>query len=94
MNFGDVNWEGYTNYYFNPITKINYKARSRINKHYTSNSNKTNIKVIWEHEICLGLGLDHVSSIKRVMYNSASAAYKNGITKLTADEKAGINKLY
>jgi len=66
----------------------------KSNDYYLGGASVTRMKVVWLHEIGHGLGLDHVGTVKRVMYKSASDAYNAGVTALTDDEISGINKLY
>jgi predicted Zn-dependent protease len=60
----------------------------------SSNSHVPRLKVVWLHELGHSIGLGHVSTLKRVMYTSASDAYFAGVTSLTSDEIAGVNSIY
>lgn len=74
---------------------VTTSATSRLNQYYLSNTDpEDRLKVVWEHEIGHGLGLNHVDTVTRVMYTSASEAYFHGIAGLTFDEINGINDLY
>jgi predicted Zn-dependent protease len=92
-NYGATGWEGQASWtcLFGTTTAV----QARLNQYYLSGSEPvTRLKVVWAHEIGHGLGLDHVSTVARVMYTSASAAYNAGVTGLTSDEINGINALY
>lgn len=87
-------WAGYNNW--NCAFGITSSSFARVNDYYNANlaSNEGRIRVIWLHEIGHGLGLDHVSTVARVMYTPTSSAYNAGVRNLTFDEINGINALY
>lgn len=92
-NYGATGWEAQASWscWFGSTTA----ASIRANQYYLSGSEPLNrLKVVWAHEIGHALGLDHVTTIARVMYTSASSAYFAGVTGLTFDEINGINALY
>ncbi len=92
-NAGNTGWEAQA--ITHCVAGTTYWATVEINSyHLPSSSGLTRLKVVWEHELGHALGLNHVSSVARVMYSSASTAYANGVTGLTADDKNGINFLY
>ena len=88
-----VNWEGITYTKWNASGKLT-SAICQLNRHYCDSYTAARKKVVWLHELGHGWGLGHVASTKRVMYKSASAAYKAGVHALTSDEINGINALY
>lgn len=92
-NYGKTGWEGISEW---SLSKTNYvtKATSKVNKYYASGYSTECLKVLWDHELGHVWGLGHVMNSKRVMYISASKAYKEGVRALTSDEKKGINRLY
>jgi len=91
--FGPTGWEGET--LISCSTGIFKSATSRLNLNYLPDtSSQRQRKVVWEHELGHGLGLNHVSGVLHVMYSYATAAYNAGIITLTADEINGINYLY
>lgn len=92
-NYGATGWEGQASWScpFGPTNN----AQIRVNQYYLSGLEPvTRLKVVWMHEVGHALGLSHVSTVARVMYTSASAAYNAGVITLTSDEIAGINYLY
>lgn len=93
-NYGATGWEG-QNTWVCPFG-VTTSSLARVNDYYVGNlaSNEGRIRVIWLHEIGHGLGLDHVATVARVMYTSASQAYNAGVRNLTSDEINGINALY
>lgn len=94
VNKSSVSWEGITYTTKNSSNRYTY-ASSQLNKHFCDNYKDGVKKVVWLHELGHGWGLGHVSSVKRVMYTSASKAYSSGgVRALTTDEIAGINALY
>ena len=93
QNYGATGWEGQSTWY--KSGGVTTKATSKVNIKYAASFNAARMKVLWLHELGHVWGLGHVSSIRHVMYTSASAAYLNGgVRSLTSDEIAGINKLY
>jgi predicted Zn-dependent protease len=92
-NYGATGYEAQASWSCPIGTTIS--AQVRANQYYLSGTEpQTRLKVVWAHEIGHALGLNHVSSVTRVMYTRASTAYSNGVTGLTSDEIAGINALY
>lgn len=93
-NYGNTGWEGESTWSY--YLGATHSAESKINTYYIpSGTAPARIKVIWLHELSHVLGLGHVSSVNRVMYTSASAAYtQGGVRNLTSDEVSGINSLY
>ena len=91
-NYGATGWEGQASWTapFNVTTS----AEIRLNDYYLQGAPVARLKVVWLHEIGHGLGLAHVSTVARVMYTSATAAYNAGVRSLTSDEINGINALY
>jgi hypothetical protein len=75
---------------------ITNASTMRLNTAYLNTSMPSaRLKVVWEHEMGHSLGLQHVASNTRVMYQSASTAYiSGGVRGLTSDEINGINALY
>lgn len=91
--YGATGWEGRTSYL--PCIGGRFSSVTiSSNDYYMKGAAATRMKMVWLHEIGHGLGLDHVSTVKRVMYKSSSDAYNAGVTALTDDEISGINKLY
>lgn len=90
----DVEWEARSTWKYDESTGVISKVLCTMNEYYADSYSQNKIKVVWEHEFGHSLGLDHVSGVKHVMYQSASTAFKNGVTTLTKDEINGINKLY
>lgn len=88
-----VSWEGITYTTWDSSNKLT-SAISQLNKHYCDNYADATKRVVWLHELGHGWGLGHVTATKRVMYKSASGAYKAGVRALTSDEINGINALY
>ncbi len=94
VNKSSVSWEGVTYTTKNSSNRYTY-ASSQLNKYFCDKYKDGVKKVVWLHELGHGWGLGHVSSVKRVMYTSASKAYSSGgVRALTTDEIAGINALY
>ena len=93
-NYGATGWAGYNNW--NCAFGVTSSSLARVNDYYNANlaSNEGRIRVIWLHEIGHGLGLDHVTTVARVMYTPTSSAYNAGVRNLTSDEINGINALY
>lgn len=94
-DYGYTGWEGQASWSCALGRFIGVTAR--LNMTYlpsTSNSHIPRLKVVWLHELGHSIGLGHVSTLKRVMYTSASAAYSAGVTSLTSDEIAGVNSIY
>ncbi|MDO5083631.1 MAG: matrixin family metalloprotease [Arachnia propionica] len=91
-NYGSSGWEGLSSWgcRSGKVTGGN----SRVNNTYLAGAPSGQIKVVWLHELSHVFGLGHVNSKKRVMYTSASEAYKNGVRSLTSDEIAGYRHLY
>lgn len=87
-------WEGRSEWNYNKTTNKITSATSTINSYYCSGYSSAQLKVIWLHEFGHVWGLAHSVRKDRVMYTSASAAYKNGVRSLTSDEISGINALY
>lgn len=88
-----MSWEGITYTTWDSSNKLT-SAISQLNKHYCDNYADATKRVVWLHELGHGWGLGHVTATKRVMYKSASGAYKAGVRALTSDEINGINALY
>lgn len=88
-----ADWEGITYTKWDTSNKLTFAA-CQLNRHYCDKYADAKKKVVWLHELGHGWGLGHVASTKRVMYKSASGAYKAGVRTLTSDEINGINALY
>lgn len=69
------------------------KAQVKVNKSYTKHKPTSYIKVVWLHELSHVAGLNHVSSVRRVMHSSM-ANWHAGIRSLTSDEIAAYKRLY
>ncbi len=94
-DYGYTGWEGRADWTCALGRYIGVTAK--INMTYlpgTSSTDVPRLKVVWLHELGHSIGLGHVSTVKRVMYTSASTAYSNGVRSLTSDEIAGVNALY
>jgi len=91
-NEGATGYEGHTDQIH--IGSRTTSAHSFLNTHYLAGKPVAQLKVVWLHELGHGLGLDHVSGVKHVMYKSASTAYGAGVRNLTADEVSGLNSIY
>lgn len=91
-NYGASGWEGQASW--TAPFGVTTSAQIRLNDYYLQNAPVARLKVVWLHEIGHGLGLDHVSTVARVMYTSATSAYNAGVRNLTSDEINGINALY
>ena len=94
FNYGATGWAG-INSSVCPFGNTTSSA-VRLNLYYTFNTaaNEGRLRLIWLHEIGHALGLDHVTTVARVMYTPTSSAYTAGVRNLTSDEKNGINALY
>ncbi len=91
-NAGATDYEGWTDV-IHPGGRVE-SAQSMLNRYYLGSAPVAQLKIVWMHELGHGLGINHVSNTVRVMHNPATAAYKAGVRYLTADDIAGINKLY
>lgn len=92
-NYGATGWEGQNSWVCG--FGVTTSSQARLNQYYLSGLEPiARLKVVWLHELGHGFGLNHVSTVTRVMYTSASAAYNAGIYGLTSDEINGINALY
>lgn len=94
-DYGYTGWEGQASYTCALGRFIGVTAR--LNMTYLPSSSASHVprlKVVWLHELGHSIGLGHVSTLKRVMYTSASAAYSAGVRSLTSDEIAGVNSIY
>ena len=91
-NYGNTGWEGQTT----SVSVLGYvtSANSKLNSYYLSGAGWIRDSVVWAHELGHALGLGHVAGLHHVMYKSASAAFDDGVTGLTADEVNGINYIY
>jgi hypothetical protein len=91
-NAGKTGYEGWTDQF--RVGSRTQWAHSYLNTYYASSYPTDRLKVIWLHELSHGLGLNHVSSKKQVMYRSASVAYASGVRNLTTEEVRGLNVMY
>ncbi len=91
-DYGNTGWEGLA--VWNCRNGKVLSASSRLNNTFLSGKPAAQIKVVWLHELSHVFGLNHVTSINRVMYTSASAAYHHGVRSLTSDEIAAYEHLY
>lgn len=91
-SYGSSGWEGISSWSCRSGKVTG--ANSRVNETYLAGAPSGQIKVVWLHELSHVFGLGHVNSKKRVMYTSASEAYRNGVRSLTSDEIAGYRNLY
>lgn len=92
-NYGNTGWEAHANWTcaFGKTSNCSM----RMNQYYLNGTEPwQRHKVIWAHEMGHCLGLGHVSTVARVMYTSATAAYNAGVRSLTSDEINGINAIY
>lgn len=92
-NFGNTGYDGIS--HWSCVLGTTLSADVNLNSYSVPTTANANlIKVLWEHELGHGFGLNHVSSTSHVMFTSARSAFNAGITTLTADEISGINYLY
>lgn len=95
VNYGATGYEGVTITTKNFLTGYFYKADVTLNTYYASSYSTNAKRAVWVHEIGHGVGLDHVSSTKLMMYSCASCVYTNyGYYTPQSDDIAGVNFLY
>lgn len=69
------------------------KAEVNVNKAYTKGKSRAYIQLVWLHELSHANGLEHVGTVRRVMYKTMKS-YSAGVRALTSDEIAGYRRLY
>jgi hypothetical protein len=91
--YGKTGWEAHSTW--SCVLGKTTSCAMQMNQWYLDGTEpRTQIKVVWEHEMGHCFGLDHVTAVHHVMYNSASVAYADGVAGLTTDEINGIKALY
>ncbi|MFC4077303.1 matrixin family metalloprotease [Salinithrix halophila] len=92
-NYGNVDWSGYCDWYFDRADNITTSSNIRINTHFTAGYDSNTIKGVIVHEFGHALGLAHEDSLGRggaVMYSNDERT----VYTPTQDDINGVNALY